>query len=69
MVFIITIRYLALPRDAAVPQLLLVLEVVCPPDVDTYDVHTLGSHPPLPPMVDFLKIISDNIGKSLLGKL
>ena len=61
--------YLAIPRDRAVAQLLLVLDMVCPPDVDSYDVHRLGSHSPPPPIVDFLKIITDDIGKSLPGKL
>ena len=58
------------PGDPAIPQPLLVLHVVSSPDMNPDNVHRLGGHLLLLPLViDSLKILSDDIGESLLGKL
>ena len=59
-----------LPGHAAVPEPRLVLDVVCSPDVDPDNVQRLGCQLLLPPLVvDSLKILCDDIGKSLPGEL
>ena len=59
-----------MPGDPAVPQPLLVLHVVSPPDVNSDNIQRLGGHLLLLPLViDSLKILSDDNGESLLGKL
>ena len=59
-----------LPGHAVVPEPRLVLDMVCSPDVDPDNVQRLGCQLLLPPLiVDSLKILTDDIGKSLSGDL